>query len=222
MRLVAKGARSKRSNLKARFSRLLPYCFAFGGRGEVKTLRTRSRLAGAPSQRHHSLHAAFTSTSFLSRVLEHETRFFRTLLRLFALVSSLLLAQAVSPEPALNGVLNWRCWGIWIWRDFLHCAGSGEAVDDAMTYLYYREEKGFIATWLLIHNTFTGHHLRLWRAVDFRTANALRAAKRFHTVSPEALLGGKPLKVASFFRQFLPARAARADKTNNDYEDCHG
>jgi DNA repair protein RecO (recombination protein O) len=43
--------------------------------------------------------------------------------------------------------------------DFLHCAGSGEQVDDTMTYRY-REEKGFIASVVIDNNTFTGHHLK--------------------------------------------------------------
>ncbi|WP_295583005.1 hypothetical protein [uncultured Oscillibacter sp.] len=44
-------------------------------------------------------------------------------------------------------------------------AGSGEAVDDTMTYRY-REEKGFIASVVIDNNTFTGRPASSVRALD--------------------------------------------------------
>ncbi|VFS78099.1 Recombination protein O [Raoultella planticola] len=113
--------------------------------------------------------------------------------------------------------MNWRCWDTWGYGvDFLHCAGSGEAVDDTMTYRY-REEKGFIASVVIDNNTFTGHHLKALANREFPDSDALRAAKRFTRIALKPYLGGKPLKSRELFRQFMPARAARAaDKTNND------
>ncbi len=56
VRLVAKGARSKRSNLKGALQPFTPLLVRFGGRGEVKTPAQRgSRFAGAAAQRHHPL-----------------------------------------------------------------------------------------------------------------------------------------------------------------------
>jgi DNA repair protein RecO (recombination protein O) len=57
--------------------------------------------------------------------------------------------------------------------DFLHCAGSGEPVDDTMTYRY-REEKGFIASVVIDNNTFTGHHLKALANREF--PDAIRCA----------------------------------------------
>jgi recombinational DNA repair protein (RecF pathway) len=51
--------------------------------------------------------------------------------------------------------------------DFLHCAGSGEQVDDTMTYRY-REEKGFIASVVIDNSTFTGRQLRALYEREFR------------------------------------------------------
>ncbi len=57
VRLVAKGARSKRSNLKGALQPFTPLLLRYSGRGEVKTLRS-----------------AYIN-ELLSRVLEYETRF---------------------------------------------------------------------------------------------------------------------------------------------------
>ena len=56
VRLVAKGARSRRSNLKGALQPFTPLLVRFGGRGEVKTLRSAgSRLPGASSFWYHAL-----------------------------------------------------------------------------------------------------------------------------------------------------------------------
>ncbi|PLL46666.1 DNA repair protein RecO, partial [Klebsiella pneumoniae] len=46
--------------------------------------------------------------------------------------------------------------------------------------------------------------------------DTLCAAKRFTRIALKPYLGGKPLKSRELFRQFMPARKARADNTNND------
>ena len=55
------------------------------------------------------------------------------------------LAHNENPEPALRrfelALLSAMGYGV----DFLHCAGTGEAIDPSMTYRY-REQKGFIAS----------------------------------------------------------------------------
>lgn len=45
VRLVAKGARSKRSNLKGALQPFTPLLVRFGGRGEVKTLRSAEAVS---------------------------------------------------------------------------------------------------------------------------------------------------------------------------------
>ena len=89
--------------------------------------------------------------------------------------------------------------------DFLHCAGSGEPVDDVMTYRY-REEKGFIDSILLDNYSFSGRELRALAEREFPDIDTLRAAKRFTRMALKPYLGGKPLKSRELFHQFLDRR----------------
>lgn len=213
VRLVAKGARSKRSNLKGALQPFTPLLVRFGGRGEVKTLRSAEAVSLALPLSGITLYSGLYVNELISRVLEHETRFSE-------LFSTTCTAFRRSPGPAARrsprcGVLSWRCSGTGYGVDFLHCAGSGEPVDDTMTYRY-REEKGFIASLVIDNNTFTGHHLKALASREFPDVDTLRAAKRFTRIALKPYLGGKPLKSRELFRQFMPARKARADNTNND------
>ncbi|MGN8297450.1 DNA repair protein RecO [Escherichia coli] len=105
--------------------------------------------------------------------------------------------------------LNWHCSGhLGYGVNFTHCAGSGEPVDDTMTYRY-REEKGFIASVVIDNKTFTGRQLKALNAREFPDADTLRAAKRFTRMALKPYLGGKPLKSRELFRQFMPKRTVK-------------
>ncbi|ENZ2644363.1 DNA repair protein RecO, partial [Salmonella enterica] len=116
-----------------------------------------------------------------------------------------------SPEPALRrfelALLGHLGYGV----NFTHCAGSGERVDDTMTYRY-REEKGFFASVVIDNNTFTGRHLKALEAREFPDVDTLRAAKRFTRMALKPYLGGKPLKSRELFRQFMPKRTVKTKK----------
>lgn len=213
VRLVAKGARSKRSNLKGALQPFTPLLVRFGGRGEVKTLRSAEAVSLALPLSGITLYSGLYVNELISRVLEHETRFSELFFEYLHCIQALAGASG-SPEPALRR-FELALLGHWLWRDFLHCAGSGEPVDDTMTYRY-REEKGFIASLVIDNNTFTGHHLKALASREFPDVDTLRAAKRFTRIALKPYLGGKPLKSRELFRQFMPARKARADNTNND------
>jgi DNA repair protein RecO (recombination protein O) len=75
VRLVAKGARSKRSNLKGALQPFTPLLVRFGGRGEVKTLRSAEAVSLALPLSGITLYSGLYVNELLSRVLEHETRF---------------------------------------------------------------------------------------------------------------------------------------------------
>ena len=81
-----------------------------------------------------------------------------------------------------------------------------------MTYRY-REEKALLPA-VIDNNTFTGHHLKALASREFPDVDTLRAA--LYPIALKPYLGGKPLKSRELFRQFMPARKARADNTNND------
>ena len=63
VRLVAKGARSKRSSLKGALQPFTPLLLRFGGRGEVKTLRSAEAVSLALPLSGITLLAVCTSTN---------------------------------------------------------------------------------------------------------------------------------------------------------------
>lgn len=177
VRLLAKGARSRRSNLKGCLQPFTPLLVRWGGRGEVKTLRNAEAVSLGLPLSGMMLYSGLYVNELLARVLEQETNY------------SVLF---------FDYLLHHLGYGL----DFLHCAGSGLPVDDAMTYRY-REEKGFIASLVVDHYSFTGRELRALAERQFPDAETLRAAKRFTRMALKPYLGGKPLKSRELFRQFV-------------------
>ncbi len=210
VRLVAKGARSKRSTLKGALQPFTPLLLRFGGRGEVKTLRSAEAVSLALPLSGITLYSGLYINELLSRVLEYETRFSELFFDYLHCIQSLAGATG-TPEPALRrfelALLGHLGYGV----NFTHCAGSGEPVDDTMTYRY-REEKGFIASVVIDNKTFTGRQLKALNALnarEFPDADTLRAAKRFTRMALKPYLGGKPLKSRELFRQFMPKRTVK-------------
>ncbi|MNW21240.1 DNA repair protein RecO [compost metagenome] len=66
------------------------------------------------------------------------------------------------------------------------------------------------------HRSFTGRHLRALYQREFPDADTLRAAKRFTRIALKPYLGGKPLKSAELFRQFLPRKRPDAPLTDDE------
>ncbi|MDK1705668.1 DNA repair protein RecO [Serratia rubidaea] len=201
VRLLAKGARSRRSNLKGCLQPFTPLLVRWGGRGEVKTLRNAEAVSLGLPLSGMMLYSGLYVNELLSRVLEQEANY-SVLFFDYLQCLQTLAASDGSPEHALRqfelALLHHLGYGV----DFLHCAGSGEAVDDGMTYRY-REEKGFIASLVVDHYSFTGRELRALAERQFPDADTLRAAKRFTRIALKPYLGGKPLKSRELFRQFV-------------------
>ncbi|BDH44879.1 DNA repair protein RecO [Salmonella enterica subsp. enterica serovar Choleraesuis] len=202
VKVIAKGARSRRSNLKGALQPFTPLLVRWGGRGEVKTLRGAEAVSLALPLTGIVLYSGLYVNELLARVLEQETRFSELFFDYLHCIQA-LAGVSSSPEPVLRrfelALLGHLGYGM----DFLHCAGSGDEVSDDMTYRY-REEKGFIASLVVDNATFTGRHLRALASRDFPDADTLRAAKRFTRIALKPYLGGKPLKSRELFRQFVP------------------
>ncbi|UYU31060.1 DNA repair protein RecO [Siccibacter colletis] len=207
IRLIAKGARAKRSSLKGTLQPFTPLLVRFGGRGEVKTLRSAEAVSLALPLSGIALYSGLYVNELIARVLEPETRFSELFFDYLHCIQALAGATG-SPEPALRrfelALLGHLGYGV----DFLHCAGSGDEVADEMTYRY-REEKGFIASLVVDNATFTGSQLKALASREFPDMDRLRAAKRFTRIALKPYLGGKPLKSRELFRQFVPKRTAR-------------
>ncbi len=204
VRVLAKGARARRSQLKGTLQPFTPLLVRWTGRGEVKTLTKAEAVSLALPLSGITLYCGFYVNELLSRVLEQEFPLSELFFDYLNCLQT-LAAENSSPEPVLRrfelALLGHLGYGV----DFLHCAGSGEPVTDAMTYSY-REEKGFIASLVTGQRSFIGRQLRaLWER-DFPDADTLRAAKRFTRIALKPYLGGKPLKSTELFRQFVPKK----------------
>ncbi|MDU4093466.1 MAG: DNA repair protein RecO [Pantoea sp.] len=206
VRVISKGARAKRSHLKGALQPFTPLLVRWGGRGEVKTLRNVEAVSLALPLSGITLYCGLYVNELVARVLEHETPFPELFFDYLHCIQSLAQANG-SPEPALRrfelALLGHLGYGV----DFLHCAGTGEEIEDGMTYSY-REEKGFIASLVINQRSFTGRHLRALAERDFPDGDTLRAAKRFTRMALKPWLGGKPLKSQELFRQFIPKKRA--------------
>ncbi|MGL4860839.1 MAG: DNA repair protein RecO [Enterobacteriaceae bacterium] len=198
IKLLAKGARARRSRTRGCLQPFIPLLLRWSGRGEVKTLRNAEAISLALPLSGISLYSALYVNELLARVLERETRHSP----LFFAYLHCLQALAAGPHPEIPlrlfelSLLHQLGYGI----DFLHCAGSGEPVVDSMTYRY-RAEKGFIASLIRDSQSFTGRELRALAQREFPDAGTLKAAKRFTRMALRPYLGGKPLKSRELFRQ---------------------
>lgn len=99
VRLVAKGARSKRSTLKGALQPFTPLLLRFGGRGEVKTLRSAEAVSLALPLSGITLYSGLYINELLSRVLEYETRFSELFFDYLHCIQS-LAGVTGTPEPA--------------------------------------------------------------------------------------------------------------------------
>lgn len=200
VRILAKGARSRRSALKGCLQPFTPLLVRWSGRGDVKTLRNAEAVSLGLPLSGTLLYSALYVNELLSRVLELEINYSSLFFDYLHCLQG-LAAESDAPELTLRrfelALLTQLGYGV----DFLHCAGSGEPVADGMTYRY-RAEKGFIASLIVDHYSFTGRELRALASRDFLDAMTLRAAKRFTRMALKPYLGGKPLKSRELFRQF--------------------
>lgn len=201
VRILAKGARGRRSPLKGALQPFTPLLIRWGGKGEIKTLRNAEAISLGLPLSGITLYSGLYVNELLSRVLAHESDFSQLFFDYLYCLQA-LAATTGSPEPVLRqfelALLGHLGYGI----DFLHCAGSGEEIADEMTYRY-REEKGFIASLVRDRFSFTGRELRALEQRVFPDIETLRAAKRFTRIALKPYIGSKPLKSRELFRQFM-------------------
>ncbi|MCG9598325.1 DNA repair protein RecO [Vibrio sp. Isolate25] len=207
--LMSKGARSKRSNLKGALQPFTPLLLKWSGKGSMKTLRQAEPISLGLPLSGINLYSAMYVNELIGRILMAEVpmpALFHDYLH--ALTE---LAQCDNPEPALRrfelAMLSAMGYGV----DFLHCAGTGDAIDPDMTYRY-REQKGFIASVRRDNLTFLGNELIAISERRFTTKEQLKAAKRFTRIALKPYLGGKPLKSRELFMQILAPKSRSIGK----------
>ncbi|MGN8297449.1 DNA repair protein RecO [Escherichia coli] len=122
VRLVAKGARSKRSTLKGALQPFTPLLLRFGGRGEVKTLRSAEAVSLALPLSGITLYSGLYINELLSRVLEYETRFSELFFDYLHCIQS-LAGVTGTPEPALRRFELALLGASGLWRQFYPLCG---------------------------------------------------------------------------------------------------
>ena len=111
VRLVAKGARSRRSNLKGALQPFTPLLVRFGGRGEVKTLRSAEAVSLALPLSGITLYSGLYVNELISRVLEHDTRFSQLFFDHLHCIQALAGATGTPEQNALPGSRSSRILG---------------------------------------------------------------------------------------------------------------
>lgn len=201
IRLLAKGARRNRSPLRGCLQPFTPLLIRWSGKGEIKTLISADPVSLALPLSGTVLYSGLYLNELTARVIEFGTPY-SALFFDYLQCLQILAGSERTPESALRqfelALLSYLGYGV----DFLHCAGSGEPVTDAMTYRY-REEKGFIGSLVIDQLTFTGKQLKALAEREFPDSDTLKAAKRFTRIALKPYLGGKPLKSRELFRQFI-------------------
>lgn len=198
--VLAKGARAKRSTWKSLLQPFTPLLLRWSGKGELKVLTKAEPAAQSLPLQQVALYSAFYVNELICRLIETESPY----PQLFQdyLVCLTQLASTDNVEPSL------RCFELQLLEtlgyavDFCHCAGSGQPVDDNMTYRY-REEKGFIASVVKDNNSFYGRELLAFHQRKFDDLATLQAAKRFTRTILKTYLGNKPLKSRELFTQYM-------------------
>lgn len=196
--LMAKGARRKRSSQKGTLQPFTPLIVQYSGQGSVKTLKQVEAISLALPLIGNALYSAFYLNELTHRVLVPETE--SSVLFQNYLQALQQLARQLPPEHVL------RCFELSVLDslgypvDFLHCYATGDDVIDTMSYQYH-SEKGFMASLLINHTSFSGKALKAFVSRDFSDSAVLAAAKRFTRMALKPYVGVKPFKSRELFKK---------------------
>ena len=199
--LLARGARARRSAWKSVLQPFTPLLLRWSGKGGLKILTKAEPAAITLPLQQTALYSGFYVNELICRVLEQETaqpQLFQDYLRCLAELAGTPLAV----EPVLRRFEFQLLQSLGYGVDFLHCAGSGQPIDENMTYRY-REEQGFMASLIKDNLTFYGRDLLAFEQRRFDDSTVLQAAKRFTRLALKPYLGSKPLKSRELFSQHI-------------------
>ena len=199
--LLAKGARARRSAWKSVLQPFTPLLLRWSGKSGLKILTKAEPAAITLPLQQTALYSGFYVNELICRVLEQETaqpQLFQDYLRCLTELAGTPLAV----EPVLRRFEFQLLQSLGYGVDFLHCAGSGQPIDENMTYRY-REEQGFMASLIKDNLTFYGRDLLAFEQRRFDDTTVLQAAKRFTRLALKPYLGSKPLKSRELFSQHI-------------------
>ncbi|MBW4935791.1 DNA repair protein RecO [Marinobacter sp. F4206] len=198
MTVIARGANSAKSPLKAQLQPFQPLMLDWTGRGDLKTL-THVEVRSAPSlHRTASLYSGLYLNELLQRILPaadpHPTLF-------AAYIDALAeLAEANDVEPVLRRFE--RAFAAALGFDFAWdlATDTGQTVEPAQSYCY-DPEQGIVASpgpGVRLQN-LSGEVLLALAAGDLESDLSRRMAKRVMRVLTDFLLQGRPLHSRSLF-----------------------
>ena len=199
--LLARGARARRSAWKSVLQPFTPLLLRWSGKSGLKILTKAEPAAITLPLQQTALYSGFYVNELICRVLEQETaqpQLFQDYLRCLTELAGTPLAV----EPVLRRFEFQLLQSLGYGVDFLHCAGSGQPIDENMTYRY-REEQGFMASLIKDNLTFYGRDLLAFEQRRFDDSTVLQAAKRFTRFALKPYLGSKPLKSRELFSQHI-------------------
>ncbi len=199
--LLARGARARRSAWKSVLQPFTPLLLRWSGKSGLKILTKAEPAAITLPLQQTALYSGFYVNELICRVLEQETaqpQLFQDYLRCLTELAGTPLAV----EPVLRRFEFQLLQSLGYGVDFLHCAGSGQPIDENMTYRY-REEQGFMASLIKDNLTFYGRDLLAFEQRRFDDSTVLQAAKRFTRLALKPYLGSKPLKSRELFSQHI-------------------
>ena len=199
--LLARGARARRSAWKSVLQPFTPLLLRWSGKSGLKILTKVEPAAITLPLQQTALYSGFYVNELICRVLEQETaqpQLFQDYLRCLTELAGTPLAV----EPVLRRFEFQLLQSLGYGVDFLHCAGSGQPIDENMTYRY-REEQGFMASLIKDNLTFYGSDLLAFEQRRFDDSTVLQAAKRFTRLALKPYLGSKPLKSRELFSQHI-------------------
>ncbi|MBW0148888.1 DNA repair protein RecO [Marinobacter arenosus] len=198
MTVIARGANSAKSPLKAQLQPFQPLMLDWSGRGDLKTLTHVDVRSGPSLHRTASLYSGLYLNELLQRIMPaadpHPTVF-------AAYIDALAkLAETTDVEPVLRRFE--RAFVAALGFDFAwdRATDTGQTVEPDQAYCYDPEQGIVVAAGPGVRlQSLSGEVLLALAAGDLETDSSRRTAKRVMRVLIDYLLQGRPLHSRSLF-----------------------
>ncbi|MDO6527663.1 DNA repair protein RecO [Motilimonas sp. 1_MG-2023] len=196
--ILVRGSRSKRSNLKGILQPFTLLNIAWGGKGQLKFLRSVEAQTHALPLPGDKLYLGLYLNELLYRLLEHLTPY----PELFQCYQDTLLALAKGQayEPILRVFELELLTALGYAIDFEFDAQSQQPIAQECFYRLVAEQ-GFVLTEQGDKDAFWGGHIQALAQRDFSTPAQAQTAKRFCRLLINERLGNKPLISRQLFIQ---------------------
>lgn len=208
VRLMAKGARSKRSRIRGALQPFTPLLVKWSGRHDMGNLRHAEAIGLALPLTGNALYCGFYLNELVVRLLTEQAAFPELFFQYVEALSALAANDDAEPtlrqfEIALLAALGY---GV----DFSCCAATGEPISPHLSYLF-KPQLGFVcqsasacqalvpAFTVAAEPVFSGASVIAIGEGRFLSAAEKQAAKRFTRMALATYLGTKPLKSRELF-----------------------